>query len=104
MSKTFTEAFDVKIDQYVPDIVDDYDAFPNKVLLEQLRNEIIQNLIDETLENKDSLSDFIKTQVDKTVEGYDLSASERSYIYNLIDNEINGYGPLTELLKDKNIT
>ena len=104
MSKTFTEAFDVKIDEYVPNIVDDYDAFPNKVLLEELRNEIIQNLIDETIENKDSLSDFIKTQVDKTVEGYDLSASERAYVYNLIDNEINGYGPLTELLKDKNIT
>lgn len=104
MSKTFTEAFDVKIDSYVPDIVDDYDAFPNKVLLEQLRNEIIQNLIDESLEHKETLSDFVKTQVDKTVEGYDLSSSERAYIYNLIDNEINGYGPLTELLKDKNIT
>ena len=25
-------------------------------------------------------------------------------IYNLIENEINGYGPLTELLKDENIT
>lgn len=104
MGKTFTEAFDVKIDSYVPDIVDDYDAFPNKVLLEQLRNEIIQNLIDESLEHKETLSDFVKTQVDKTVEGYDLSSSERAYIYNLIDNEINGYGPLTELLKDKNIT
>lgn len=104
MGKTFTEAFDVKIDSYVPDIVDDYDAFPNKVLLEQLRNEIIQNLIDESLENKETLSDFVKTQVDKTVEGYDLSSGERAYIYNLIDNEINGYGPLTELLKDKNIT
>ena len=36
--------------------------------------------------------------------GYDLSNIERSYIYNLIDNEINGYGPITDLLEDKTIT
>ena len=47
---------------------------------------------------------FIRNQIDKTLEGYDLSTGERSYIYNLIDNEINGYGPITELLSDKNIT
>ena len=29
---------------------------------------------------------------------------ERNHLYNLIENEINGYGPLTELLEDKNIT
>ena len=26
------------------------------------------------------------------------------HLYNLIDTEINGYGPLTELLEDDNIT
>ena len=103
-NKKFTEEFAVKIEPYIPERVDDYDAFPNKVLLEQLRNEIIQNLIDNNVNNKESMTDFIKTQVDKTVEGYDLSASERSYVYNLIDNEISGYGPLTELLRDKSIT
>lgn len=103
-SKKFTEEFEVKVEPYIPEEIDDYDAFPNKVLLEKLRNEIIQNLIDNNTENKETVADFIKTQVDKTVEGYDLSASERAYIYNLIDNEISGYGPLTELLKDKGIT
>ena len=29
---------------------------------------------------------------------------ERNHIFNLIDNEINGYGPITELLDDENIT
>jgi pilus assembly protein CpaF len=33
-----------------------------------------------------------------------LSNLERGHIYNLIENEIHGYGPLTELLDDKNIT
>ena len=27
-----------------------------------------------------------------------------SYIFNLIDNEIHGYGPITELLDDDNVT
>ena len=47
---------------------------------------------------------FIKDEINKTLEGYDLTNIERSYIYNLIDNEINGYGPITELLDDKDIT
>ena len=38
------------------------------------------------------------------MEGYDLSNLERNHIFNLIENEINGYGPITELLDDKNIT
>ncbi|MEG1313816.1 MAG: ATPase, T2SS/T4P/T4SS family, partial [Bacilli bacterium] len=46
----------------------------------------------------------INDEIDKTLEGYDLSNLERSYIFNLIDNEINGYGPITELLDDKNVT
>jgi len=36
--------------------------------------------------------------------GRDLTNLERSHIYNMIDNEINGYGPLNELLNDPNIS
>ena len=50
------------------------------------------------------MDSFIKDEINKTLEGYDLTNIERSYIYNLIDNEINGYGPITELLDDKDIT
>ena len=50
------------------------------------------------------LEQYINDEIDKTIEGYDLTNLERSHLYNLIDNEINGYGPLTELLEDKNIT
>ncbi len=82
----------------------DYDAFTNKELLDKLRNQIIQNLIDNKINNQPNMDEFIKNQIDETLEGYDLSVTERSYIYNLIDNEINGYGPITELLDDKNIT
>ncbi len=105
MNKKFIDEFDIDIEQpTVTNEMNDYDAFPDKVLLEKLRNEIIQSLIDNNIQSYKTMDDFIKVQIDKIIEGYDLSSTERNYIYNLIDNEVNGYGPLTELLQDKNIT
>mgnify|MGYP004442525453 FL=1 len=104
VARKFVDEFDVKFDESDYSIIKDYDAFENKELLDQLRTKIIQNLIDNNLTAKGTMDDFVKTEIDKTLEGYDLSDIERSYIYNLIDNEINGYGPLSELLEDKDIT
>lgn len=104
MTKKFIDEFDIKFDEEDYSIIKDYDAFENKELLDQLRTKIIQNLIDNNLTSKGTMDDFIKSEIDKTLEGYDLSDVERSYIYNLIDNEINGFGPLSELLEDKDIT
>lgn len=102
--RKFIDEFDVKFDESDYNVVKDYDAFQNKELLDSLRTQIIQNLIDNNLSSNGTMDEFVKTQIDKTLEGYDLSEVERSYIYNLIDNEINGYGPLSELLEDKDIT
>lgn len=103
-NKTFIDEFNIETSNNDYKNISDYEAFENKELLDKLRNKIIQNLIDNKIENQPNMNDFIKMQIDKTLEGYDLSTVERSYIYNLIDNEINGYGPITELLDDKNIT
>ena len=103
-SKKFVEEFNVKIEASDIEQVSDYEAFQNKALLDELRNKIIQNLIDNNITKTGNMDDFIKEQISKTLEGYDLTNIERSYIYNLIDNEINGYGPITELLDDKDIT
>lgn len=102
--KSFIEEFqvDVKKNKYVE--TTDYETFPNKILLDELRNKIIQNLIDNRIDSNGVLDDFIKKQVDATIEGYDLCGVEISYIYNMIDNEINGCGPITELMEDPNIT
>ena len=102
--RKFVEEFDIEIEQ--PDLhyVSDYDTFTNKALLDELRNKIIQNLIDHNFQNNGTMDDYVKSEIDKTLVGYDLSNVERSYIYNLIDNEINGYGPISELLEDKSIT
>ena len=103
--RNFFVVFDVEKENTSQEIfVNDYDAFENKELLDELRNKIIQNLIDNNVLHHGSMDDFIHEQIDKTLEGYDLSNIERSYIYNLIDNEINGYGPITDLLNDKNVT
>lgn len=101
--KKFVEEFDVEIfnDE---EIEDDYNAFSNKVLLDELRNKIIQNLIDNNINHTGTMDEFVKNEIDTTLSGYDLSNVERNYIYNLIDNEINGNGPISELLDDKNIT
>lgn len=105
MKKTsLLDAFEVNKDKRSTIPVSDYEIFEDKELLDELRTKIIENLIDTEIPENASLNEYINAEIDKSIEGYDLTNLERSHIYNLIDNEINGYGPLTELLKDKNIT
>lgn len=103
MEKKFVDEFAWKSNKPIR-VTNDYNEFKNKDLLDELRNKIIQGLIDNRDSSDKPMSEFVKDQIDKNIEGYDLSNGERSYIYNLIDNEVNGYGPLTELLKDKELT
>ena len=102
MIKSFVEEFEVKEEKNLKSLTD-YETFSNKKLLDELRNKIIQNLIDN---KRDGIitSEYLKKEIDKALEGYDLSVVERSYINTLIDNEINGCGPITELLEDPSIT
>ncbi len=102
--KTLTEAFDIKPVQNRTSELTDYEIFPDKTLLDSLRNQIIQNIIDDKIPKDRQLRDYINDEIDRTLEGYDLSNLARSHIFNLIENEINGYGPITELLEDANIT
>ena len=104
MARKLVEEFEVRLDTKEINDVKDYEAFSNKILLDELRSKIIQNLIDHNVHMKENMNEFVKKQIDLTIEGYDLSDTERTYLYNLIDNEINGYGPISELLKDPDIT
>ena len=104
MGKSFVDEFEVKEERLQFNDIPDYETFANKELLDELRNKIIQNLIDNNVNNQIGLDSYVRKEVDKVLEGYDLSVVERSYINNLIDNEINGYGPITELLEDPSIT
>jgi len=104
MGKSFVDEFEVKEEKFHFNDISDYETFENKELLDELRNKIIQNLIDNNINNEIGINSYVTKQIDKVLEGYDLSVVERSYINNLIDNEINGYGPITELLEDPSIT
>lgn len=104
-AKTLTEAFEVKNRTFSPeDDLHDYDIFANKNLLEELRTKIVQNLVEENIPSDELLEDYINNEIDKTLVGYDLSILERRHVFNLIQNEIAGYGPITPLLKDSAIT
>ena len=102
--KTFASEFAHPETEFEVKDTNDYNEFKNKDLLDKLRNNIIQHLIDNDALNNKQVDDFIKTGIDEIIKNYGLTNNERNYIYNLIDNEINGYGPLSELLKDKDIT
>ena len=89
---------------YSKSVTNDYDIFKDKELLDKFRNKIIQELIDNQIPDEKLLTQYINEEIDRITEGYDLSNVERNHIFNLIENEINGFGPITELLEDKNVT
>ena len=102
--KTLTEAFDVKPKETPKNGLKDYDIFGDKGLLDSLRTKIVQNLIEENIPDDGLLEDYINNEIDNTLSGYDLGTLERGHIFNLIQNEIMGYGPITPLLQDNAIT
>lgn len=102
--QSLRSAFDFEEKSRKPIILNDYDVFSDKRLLDSLRTKIVENLIDNEMPKDINLIEWINDEIDKSIEGYDLSNLERSHLFNLIDNEINGLGPLTELLEDKNVT
>ena len=105
MSKqTLTEAFNITPKAPKIDDLKDYDIFHDKKLLDNLRNKIIQNLIDEKIPDGVFLEQYINDEIDQTLMGYDLGNLERNHIFNLIQKEVSGYGPITDLLEDDTVT
>ena len=78
----------------------DYEIFDNKEELDKLRINIIQELIDSHETEIDKIEDI----VNRVSVEYDLDNEQRNYLKNLIVNELTGFGPITELLEDKNVT
>ena len=103
-NQNLVEVFNVKKRSIVTPDVTDYEVFPDKEKLEELRTKIIQNLIDNTIPKNLSLEQYINDEIDDTLQDYDLEPLERNHIFNLIQNEINGYGPLTDLLENDFVT
>ncbi len=102
--KSLVQAFDVKPSAIKVNNISDYEVFSDKEMLDDLRSKIIQNLIDENIPEDKLLSQYINDEIDKVTVGYDLDYLQRSYVFNLIQNEINGYGPITFMLDDDRVT
>ena len=98
------DAFDVKNTPLKVDNISDYQIFSDKDLLDQLRTKILEDLIDENIPDNMLLEQYINDEIDKCINGYDLDYLQRNYIFHMIQNEINGYGPITELLNDDHVT
>jgi len=103
-NRNLVDVFNVKKRVVVTPDVTDYQVFSDKEKLEELRTKIIQNLIDNTIPKNLSLEQYINDEIDETLQDYDLEPIERNHIFNLIQNEINGYGPLTDLLENDFVT
>lgn len=101
---TLLEEFNTRKREYVTEDVKDYAVFPDKEKLEILRAKIVQNLINNQIPTNVSLEQYINDEIDETLEDYSLDANQRAHIFNLIQNEINGYGPLTDLLNNDSVT
>ena len=98
------DAFDVKKAPLKVNNISDYEVFSDKELLDNLRTRILENLIDEKIPDEKLLEQYINDEIDKSISNYNLDYMQRNYIFHLIQNEINGYGPITELLNDDHIT
>lgn len=71
-------------------------VYDNNSLLDKIKNDYIKYIMENKLSLEDSYEEYIKD--------YDLSDLDKSNLYNLIGEELKGFGPLTELMNDKNIT
>lgn len=101
---SLVEAFNIKGKQNSLKYTNDYEVFENKDLLSSLRDKIIESLTEKVFNKDDDISKYINDAIDNATIGCDLTDLERGHLYNLIDNEINGYGPLTEVLEDPSIS
>lgn len=93
------EEFNVKVKNHDYQL-NDYLIFKDKDMLDEFRIKILEDLSDKGFLNDYVSIDLIDGEIDKITHGYDLSIEERGYLFNLVDGEINGIGPITYLLKD----
>ena len=97
------EEFNVKIKNNDLDS-NEYNVFEDKGLLDGFRTQILELLSDKGFDFRQTPKSVINDLIDEVCYGYDLSNAERSCLFNLIDGEVNGFGPITYLMKDDNIT
>ena len=99
MSKTLANAFNITNSNLLK--LNDYEIFQDKETLEKIKNDITFSLIDEVSLGLKEVD--IHSKVDEYTKSLNLSTLEKQYLYNLIDNEIYGIGPITEVMNDPSV-
>lgn len=103
--KNLSELFDIKETKKTSLVIsENYTIFNDKILLDTIKRNIIPNIINDEIPKGLDFKSYIDKELNKILLDKKLSKLEYDYIYNLIKYEIEDYGPLTELLKDDNIT
>lgn len=97
------KAFEINVDEN-NNPSNDFNMFKDKELLETLRVKIIERLVDDEKLINESKEDYINRNIEIVIEGYDLTSDERSHLFNLIENELENYGPLSSLIKEDDIS
>ena len=77
--------------------------FKNKDELDILRRNILNEIGNLSYKNEKITKELVLDVISEKTKGYNLSNLERNHLYNIINEEINGYGPLSSLLKDPNV-
>ena len=78
-------------------------VFRNKDELDILRRNILNEISNLSYKNEKITKELVLDVISEKTKGYNLSNLERNHLYNIINEEINGYGPLSSLLKDPNV-
>ena len=92
--------FDINYDYSEDDL---NHVFKNRDELEILRRNILNELGNQSYKNVAITKELVLDVISEKTRGYNLSNLERNHLYNIINEEINGYGPLSSLLKDDNV-
>ena len=77
--------------------------FKNRDELDILRRNILNEIGNLSYKNEKITKELVLDVISEKTKGYNLSNLERNHLYNIINEEINGYGPLSSLLKDPNV-
>lgn len=101
---TLLKAFDFNEETDLNKEITDYEIFKDKDLLDSLRTKILLKLVDTDTSLSESMNTYINNQIESSIEGYDLSPLERGHLFNLIENELGGYGPITSLINNPEIS
>ena len=82
----------------------DNHIFKDKALLESLKTSIIEDIINDEIPKEKNINKYIDNQIDTLLKDHNLNNLEKNHLFNIIDSEINGYGPITEILENESVT